>query len=353
MRSLGSGLVWLLAVAASAGASGWEFGEKGKRYMKLSSRFQFRYTAIDDAETEENSFRIRRMRFKLEGDAEPWLKYELQLDGDTAASSSTPDRIRIRDINLGMRVDQAGKVWFKAGQFKAPFSGEELTSSGSLFSIDRAQLNRYAPARQIGVQIGSSTKTDDLYFGSENPYDWAVGVFNGNGINQPRNDNGSSLFSGRFSLHTNELYTVGVSLLSSADSGSTGRSVFGVELEGRRDLFGVDGGLTYGPYSVYGEFLQGSYDPKAEGEPNREVRGGFVQPGYYVMPGRCQVWYRYDTIDPNRDVSDAEDSTWHWIGVSTFISGHDYKVQAAYIAKREAVDAIDNDAFLIQMQVQF
>jgi phosphate-selective porin len=346
-------LVWLLASASTSAAAGWEFGEKGKRYMKLSTRFQFRYTAFDDSNVDENSFRIRRMRFKMEGDAEPWLKYELQLDGDTTASGSTPDRIRIRDINLGMRVDKAGKVWFKAGQFKAPFSGEELTSSSSLFGIDRAQLNRFVPARQIGAQIGSSTKTDDLYMGSENKYDWAVGVFNGNGVNQTRNDNNSTLVAARFSLHPNEYYTVGANVVTSEDSASTGNSVFGVNFDGRRNLYGFDGGLYYGAFSVYGEYLKGSYDPKDASAPDRDVHGAFIQPGYYVVPGKWQVWYRYDAIDPDENFDDVNDSTWHWIGVNYFISGHDYKVQAAYVSKREDFNSIDNDTFLIQTQIQF
>jgi phosphate-selective porin len=259
----------------------------------------------------------------------------------------------VRDINASLRVDKIGKYWFKVGQFKAPFSGEELTSSAALFSIDRALVNALVPARQIGVQIGTSTKTDDLYLGSEHQVDWAVGVFNGNGINQAQRDNDRSLVVGRVSLHTNEHYTIGFNALAGGVSASLANTLFGIQLDGERNMLGVDGGLYWGPFSVYGEYDRGRFSPDAGESEEFDFHGFFVQPGYYIVAGKWQAWYRWDTIDPNQDATNNKDLDWHWIGVSYFISGHDYKVQAAYIAKKEAVDPVDNNALVVQMQVQF
>ena len=70
----------------------------------------------------------------------------------------------------------------KAGQFKAPFGRQELTSSGNQQFVDRSIASvLFAPARQIGLQIGGQ-----FGFGTAVPdmITYAGGIFNGNGINR-------------------------------------------------------------------------------------------------------------------------------------------------------------------------
>ena len=82
----------------------------------------------------------------------------------------------------------------KAGQFKAPFGRQELTSSGNQQFVDRSIASvLFAPARQLGLQIGGQFGTSQV----PDMLTYAGGVFNGNGINRPANENDKYEYTGR------------------------------------------------------------------------------------------------------------------------------------------------------------
>ena len=81
------------------------------------------------------------------------------------------------------------------GQFKAPFSTEELTSSSVIDFVNRSQVvSKIAPGRQIGLQLSGKLKEARIFY--------TVGIFNGNGINTT-NDNQHFLYLGRMGYSQN------------------------------------------------------------------------------------------------------------------------------------------------------
>jgi len=173
-----------------------------KAEINLTNRLQVRYTheTFDDIRSpptplptsleDKGSFRIRRMRIKLDG----WiyikeLTYELQWDvADTSGN-------QLQDANLDYDFTGGKKLFrLKAGQFKAPFSQQQLASSGVQQLVDRSILDAFfVPARQIGLQlwgqVGPQAFPDFV--------DWRVGVFNGNGRTTTANDNDKFEYVGR------------------------------------------------------------------------------------------------------------------------------------------------------------
>ena len=62
----------------------------------------------------------------------------------------------LQDANIQYDFTGGKKAFLlKAGQFKAPFGRQELTSSGNQQFVDRSIASvLFAPARQLGLQIG-------------------------------------------------------------------------------------------------------------------------------------------------------------------------------------------------------
>ena len=124
-----------------------------KAEINLSNRLQVRYTheSFDDIENppatlptsleDKGSFRIRRFKTKFDG----WiyskdLTFELQLNWPDSSNV-------LEDANLDYDFTGGKKLFrLKAGQFKAPFSQQQLTSSGNQQLVDRSILDSpFAP----------------------------------------------------------------------------------------------------------------------------------------------------------------------------------------------------------------
>ncbi|MGH9364457.1 MAG: porin, partial [Thermoanaerobaculia bacterium] len=153
------------------------------------NRAQFRYTYenpdTNAPQSNKGSFRIPRFRMKWDG----WiytkeLTYELQID--VAQVSSTGTNV-LQDANLNYDFTGGTKAFqLKIGQFKAPFSQQQLTSSGNQQFVDRSITDAFfVPGRQLGLQLWGQvgpTAVPDMI-------DWRFGLFNGNGRTVAANDN--------------------------------------------------------------------------------------------------------------------------------------------------------------------
>ncbi|MFW6160638.1 MAG: porin, partial [Acidobacteriota bacterium] len=141
--------------------------------LKLSGFFQFEYfTGHKNA----NAFRARRARLNLNGEVLEGFNFKLQVD-----PTQNPSLI---DLHLDLKI--ANKLRFRAGQFKIPFSLENLTSSGNLDTVNRSLTVEYlcpgrdnkAKGRDIGLSLISRLAGIELI----------LGVLNGAGINRMDND---------------------------------------------------------------------------------------------------------------------------------------------------------------------
>ena len=314
-----------------------------KAEINLSSRMQIRYTheQFDDIRTrptpfpttleDRGSFRIRRMRVKFDG----WiytrdLTYELQWDlADTSGN-------QLQDANIDYDFT-AGKKLFrlKAGQFKAPFSHQQLTSSGNQQLVDRSLLDAFfVPGRQLGVQLWGQVGT----VAAPDFVDWRVGVFNGNGRTSTANDNDEFQYVARvvvspwggvgYSESNLEAYDFRLSfagefnnndaIIQPATGAWTGTEVetfgAGVLLKAVKALF------------LKGQYYSGQSETGAGVETDRD--GWMVQGGWLFTP-KWEVACRYGVLDPNTDTDNNDQTEWR-AGLSWYMNKHNWKLQADY-----------------------
>jgi phosphate-selective porin len=163
------------------------------RQMQLTGYSQVRYQAFQES-GKHNGFDIRRARVDLKGSVTPFFSYRLQADlVDKPKMIDAYGEIKLADYFL-----------ITAGQFKIPFSMENLTSSNKLEMIDRSQVVEALVARSkdvignqngrdIGLQIsGTFLKVKDIPV-----IEYRLGVFNGSGINVADTANNAKDISGR------------------------------------------------------------------------------------------------------------------------------------------------------------
>jgi hypothetical protein len=129
---------------------------------------------VPSALLDNNTFRVRRMRIKLDG----WiytkaLTWELQYALEDNVGNG------LQDANLDYDFTGGKKAFrLKAGQFKVPFSWQQLASSMNLQLVDRSILDLlFVPARDIGVQLWGQVDAA----GVPDFLEWRAGVFNGAG----------------------------------------------------------------------------------------------------------------------------------------------------------------------------
>lgn len=157
---------------------GLEIGHKGKTssYAKVSIRSQLRFSSpfasaprkeSHFASEDENDFRFRRARFKIDGHLlTPWINYKFE-----------HDLVGGRIIDARMTIAKYEWLQFRFGQWKADYSRERMDSSGKQQFVERSIVNRaFTVDRQKGAMIlGRLMKgkwSDSTYY---------VGAFAGNG----------------------------------------------------------------------------------------------------------------------------------------------------------------------------
>ncbi|MBI5563123.1 MAG: hypothetical protein HY894_09790 [Deltaproteobacteria bacterium] len=155
-----------------------EFAVIAGRPLRLSGYAQVRCRRD---EAIKDTFDVRRARLDLKGEITERFGYRLQVDFAGASA-------KLLDASIGYQVEDYLKLM--AGQFKVPFSQENLASSPQLETINRSQAVEALVARgkdvisnhngrDTGLQAsGGLWRVDSGYF-----FDYALGVFNGTGIN--------------------------------------------------------------------------------------------------------------------------------------------------------------------------
>ncbi|MDI9431138.1 MAG: porin [Planctomycetota bacterium] len=135
--------------------------------LRIGGRMMFDWLWIgedDDIKAgigeQEDGVGFRRVRFYMGGSIYENVDYMLQLDfagGGTA----------LKDAYIGLTDFPLGKL--RMGQFKEPFSLEELTSSNYMTFVERAVPNAFAPSRSVGFML------HDVALDSR--MTWAAGLF--------------------------------------------------------------------------------------------------------------------------------------------------------------------------------
>ncbi|HZY30323.1 MAG TPA: porin [Candidatus Methylomirabilis sp.] len=211
------------------------------------------------------NFRVRRARLGVDA---TFFKYlDFKIEGDFGEQGSP----FILTDGYG-ELNYWKEVRLRGGQFKVPFSFEELTSSRFIDFVERSVVNNLVPARDVGAMVHGS-----LFGGM---VEYGAGIFNGTGQNTFET-NDSKDVAGRLlvrpfqllgvpalqKLHVAGHFTHGdqdvtpVQSLAPSNSlqGRTdGRFVFfpRVPTRGDRLRYGLEAVYAFGPFGLYGEYVK-------------------------------------------------------------------------------------------------
>jgi phosphate-selective porin OprO/OprP len=281
------------------------------RQIQVTGYTQFRYQTLLER-GKKDGFDIRRARLDIKGTITPYFAFRLQTE--------FADKPKIIDASADIKL--TGFFIITAGQFKIPFSMENLTSSNKLEMIDRSQVVEALVARgkdvignQNGRDIGVQISGSFLKIKGQNIAEYRFGVVKGLSF-------GAAYYNGWDKAIKPDV--IGKSQV--------------------RNRFGVELSYVTTKISLKGEYIKGK-DGKAD------RAGWYIQTGYFVIPQKLQVLAKYDTFDPNISVSKN-------ISVN-YVLGANYnfnawsRLQAFYTFRQEEGPKVSNDYFSIQYQIGF
>lgn len=326
-RSIGQGILFLIVclifLAGTAAAAEEEvLPVLSEKLLIISGYSQVQYTHW---EGESEDFRIRRARLGLKGSLLKNIDYTLQVD---AVRSPV-----LLDARLDITLFPRAKL--SLGQFKVPFSLENLTPSSALDMVDRTQtVKRICPAQDIGStgrDIGMTLS------GRISWIEYTFGAFNGSGINTRDTDDKKDMV-GRLVVRPFDFLSLGVSHYEGAYSLFAGGPFL------NRDRTGVDVFIAAGRFFLKGEYILA----KDEG---LDRAGWYVRGGYSFIRDRLQAVVNYDSYDMDLDL-DENRSDVLTLGLNWYFS-QKIKLQVNYEYQKQEWLETGNHVFLAQFQAGF
>jgi phosphate-selective porin len=316
-----------------------------------------------DARFANDRFYLRRARLNGTGKFLEEFDFRLELDLAGSLGAATGLRAQLTDAFINWNRYAAANV--KVGQFKTPFGFEQIYGDPRLYTIERTLANdRLTLSRQIGVQLGGDLADKRLSY--------AIGTFNGNGVNNSANDDNRFLSVARLSGipwqgrlgGQSASWSLGANGFSSNDANVSPGPEFGFDstpstpdhdnvFAGKRDGWGLDSQLVAGPFELWGEALRVKWKPDS-GKPLAEIesRGWYLQGSAYVVPERLQLVLKAESFDPRRDQSSDVTAT-DTVGLNWLLKGQDLKLMVDYLRVRSDVPPRDQNKVLARLQVIF
>jgi phosphate-selective porin OprO/OprP len=136
----------------------------GQNNISVNGRVHFDHRSYDYDGTTLNSvepkgadtFDIRRGRIGVKG------KFAKYYSGEVVINAVSVDGVKILDVAY-LDVNWFEKAKFRFGQFKMPFSLEQLTSSNNIDFVERSFVDAYIPAKERGAQVFGEPFTGITY----------------------------------------------------------------------------------------------------------------------------------------------------------------------------------------------
>lgn len=333
--------------------------------LTINGRVQARYSfeAVDGG-TNESSFSIPRARLALKGYAfTPNLSYKFQADFGKGFVSLKDFFVDYTFCPVWLRV--------RAGQWKRPFSRQQITSSGHLELVDRAATDSFFGAgRDIGVAIHNNYEKSPTF-------EYALGIFNGTGEKPTFSGDATvdlttgegEVTSGKFSnvpgrFHPSLVLRVGYNYggikgYSEADLeggplrfavGASGQIDFDADNSNDGTIRGEGDYIVklHGFSSTGGVYVASTQSGTTFGDQAFSAVGFHAQAGY-LLAKYVEPVVRYSLIVP-----DGPDNDEHELlgGISVYFFEHKLKLQAdagALIAQAPGNDTTD---FRLRTQLQ-
>ncbi|MFH1673276.1 MAG: porin [Pseudomonadota bacterium] len=347
-----------------------------KAYRKTKSfgiagRVQFRYMHMENDSNHDlvtnqkafdapefDGFVLRRVRVRVQGNVTDNWSYHVQAscDGQENADRIDPDDtdydyekddtgFKLQDAEINYRLHPYLNIHM--GQFKTRFSAAYLTRGPNLPLCERALIiDRIGPpTRDIGISI-ESEKGKYSFDGREHgmpiynkPIYYAVGIYNGNGMNHMRNDNDNFMYTAMLLVRPCKHFNFGTSYAYNKEGhGSAAQDI---------DYWNVNAAIDIGRVHVQGEYISEDPDRGADAS-------GYGIQGQVDILDNFQLTARYDELDPNDTVDNEKDSRWYTVGYNWFIHGQKVKWQLNYTFREEMHgEDVNNDVLITHLQLLF
>lgn len=341
---------------------------------------------------------LQRTRVIVHGQAHPQLQVRLEFN--------LADRLELLDAYALVPVRRWLQI--QLGQFRVPFSRQELVSSSRYQFADRALWAggaqgsgvRFVPSFDLGVMAWG-------WLGPRDQVEYYVGVFNGKGANQQFNLDSFFLYAGRVAynplgrprafqegaVNMPRDATVSIGLNALRQTRQIGFYTVMGETAQRPNRIGLTavGADVYASArgaSLYGElYFRDAAEADTATTPNTQSLGWLVQAGYFIPFGalreHLEVVARVQSYAPSTCVTraaggdcavrlpasqsrevyrDFMNTTAFTLGLNWYQLGHGFKVQTAYSVINEYSDlqggvpgsgVVLNDTFTTQLTGSF
>lgn len=282
------------------------------------------------------SFDVAKVRLSIRGTMyKPWLKYNFSYElGRTSGESSS----KVKDAFLEVAKNPAASMRF--GQFKAPFSLQELVGDQYQQFVDRGITNSFAVSRDAGAMFFGSAVSGKLGY--------QAGLFNGAGESN-RQDDQDLLYAARVTfdpfgefalregtndapenhqLHLGLAFRGGEASRGGDTFTSAGTTVRIFEDADNQTALGLELAWKWRRLFATGEYYDQSTERQNPAPALEDVDsdGWHVQAGWMAIPEKLELGLRYATVDANNDVDD-DATTEARVGLNWFWKSHNLKLQ--------------------------
>jgi phosphate-selective porin OprO/OprP len=144
----------------------------GSYETRIGGFAQFDFRGYQEGDHPPNTYAVRRARMRIEGTLNRYFDY--RVEGEMADTTS----ILLRDFYV--RIDRSEKARLTFGQFREPFSQEELRPEPSQDFVEKSLVNLLAPARSPGIMLSGIF--------NRGVFEYQVGSFNGKGMLRDNNN---------------------------------------------------------------------------------------------------------------------------------------------------------------------
>jgi len=281
------------------------------------------HVQYDSVEGIVDSFRIRRARVAARWTILQNLQCKIMVE--------TVQNPILLDFQLDWKWNDAAAL--RLGQFKVPFSLENLLSSSELDTVNRSNtVEKLCPGRQNGAKgrdVGAALT------GGLSNFEYTIALFNGSGINRVDTDSRKDI-AARLVYALSSRLAVGLSYYKGEDP------FFGTNSHMSRT--GLELALSLENLFLRGEAILGQ-------DSGIDRLGWYMMTGLDLLENKVRVIARYDRLDWNTDTpTDNLDTL--TLGGGWILSGKT-KMMINYESRRNR--AVDSTiaALLAQFQVAF
>ncbi|PYX76157.1 MAG: hypothetical protein DMG72_05675, partial [Acidobacteria bacterium] len=289
--------------AVVAGWNGEHFFIKstdGKFQIQPYGYFQSDYRAYNGDGAPSDTFLIRRARFGFQGNFGTHYDYAVLLDA--AASNG----LSLRDLYVNIKPVPAFQ--FQAGQYKEPYSQEELIGASNLDFVERSLAALLYPAAATAYRSPGATVHGDISGGG---VQYWVSAFNGKGILAPNTTNEPEVI-GRLRFypwkkkkdHVLQGLAFGGAIAHGRSRGLSGENSFGAampdvaytffpsfRINGPIERYNGEATWVHGPWAVRAEYDQLNQFRRGVGSEQANALGFSDLPGIIAKAGYGSVTY--------------------------------------------------------------